>query len=123
MPTTSQPATLATLLNAQVEARAASTAYRFLASGELETRSITFGELEAHARAVAARLHELVTFGDRALILAEDAIEFIRAFMGCQLAGVIAVPVSPPFPSQRGRRVETLRAIARDCGARVVLNG
>lgn len=41
--------------------------------------------------------------------------------MGCQLAGVVAVPASSPFPSQRGRRVETLRAIAANSGAGLVL--
>jgi acyl-CoA synthetase (AMP-forming)/AMP-acid ligase II len=123
MRTTPKAPTLVTLLRSQAEERGDSTVYRYLASGELETRSITFAEVEVAARAVAARLQETATRGDRALILAEDAIEFVRAFMGCQLAGVIAVPVSPPFPSQRGRRIETLRAIARDCGAHIVLSG
>jgi acyl-CoA synthetase (AMP-forming)/AMP-acid ligase II/acyl carrier protein len=115
--------TIAALLRAQADERGSSVAYRYLADGEEETRSLTFGEVEVEARAVAARLQQSASFGDRALILAESPIEFIRAFMGCQLAGVIAVPVSPPFPSQRGRRVETLRAIAGNCGAEIVLTG
>ncbi|MEA2149278.1 MAG: hypothetical protein QOD69_1108 [Solirubrobacteraceae bacterium] len=114
--------TIAALLCTQAAARGSSTVYRSLSDGVDETRSITFAELELQARSVAACLQQRATFGDRALILAEEPIEFIRAFMGCQLAGVIAVPVSPPFPSQRGRRVETLRAIAADCGAGTVLS-
>ena len=121
MLTTPRGPTIAALLRGQADDRGAETVYRYLPDGECETRSITYAELEREARAVAARLQQSATAGDRALILAEDAIDFIRAFMGCQLARVIAVPVSPPFPSQRGRRVETLRAIARNCGARAVL--
>jgi len=121
MLTTPRAPTIAALLLAQADARGDWTAYRYLHDGESESRSITYAELELEARAVAARLQQCAVAGDRALILAEDAIDFIRAFMGCQLARVIAVPVSPPFPSQRGRRVETLRVIAQSCGARVVL--
>jgi acyl-CoA synthetase (AMP-forming)/AMP-acid ligase II/acyl carrier protein len=121
MLTTPRAPTIAGLLLAQADDRGARTVYRYLDDGESETRSITYAELELEARAVAARLQQCAQPGHRALILAEDAIDFIRAFMGCQLARVIAVPVSPPFPSQRGRRVETLRAIARSCGARLVL--
>src|SRR5687768_13166403 len=121
MLTTPKAPTIAALLHTQAQDRGSSTVYRYLADGESETRSITFGELELEARAVAAHLQQRTVPGDRALILAEDAIEFARAFMACQLASVIAVPVSSPFPTQRGRRVDTLRAIARDCDARVVL--
>jgi acyl-CoA synthetase (AMP-forming)/AMP-acid ligase II/acyl carrier protein len=118
-----KPKTIAALLRTQADARGSSTVYRSLADDVDETRSITFAELELQARSVAACLQQRATFGDRALILADEPIEFIRAFMGCQLAGVIAVPVSPPFPSQRGRRVETLRAIAANCGASTILSG
>jgi acyl-CoA synthetase (AMP-forming)/AMP-acid ligase II len=96
---TPKASTLAALLRGQADERGDSTAYRYLAHGEIETGSITFGELEVAALAVAARLQETTMYGDRALILAENAIEFIGAFMGCQLAGAIAVPVGPPFPS------------------------
>jgi acyl-CoA synthetase (AMP-forming)/AMP-acid ligase II len=108
-------------LCAQAQDRGDATAYRYLADGVTETRSITFAELHEEARGVAARLQEITSPGSRALLLAEDAVDFARAFVGCQLAGVIAVPVSPPFPTQRGRRVETLRAIAGNCGAEAVL--
>lgn len=121
MLTTPKAPTIAALLSEQAHDRGAVTVYRYLDDGESESRSITYSELETEARAVAARLQASAKPGDRALIMAEDAIDFARAFVGCQLARLIAVPVSPPFPSQRGRRVETLRAIARNCGARVVL--
>jgi acyl-CoA synthetase (AMP-forming)/AMP-acid ligase II/acyl carrier protein len=121
MPTSPRAPTIAAVLRAQADRRGAVTAYRYLEDGESETRSITYSELEIEARAVAARLQETAQRGDRALIMSDDSIDFVRAFMGCQLAGVIAVPVSPPFPSQRGRRVETLRAIGHNCGARIML--
>src|SRR5687767_6075290 len=115
MLTTPKAPTIAALLQSQAQERDTATIYRYLADGETETGSITFGALERQASQVAAGLLEHVVPGDRALILSEDAIAFARAFLACQLAGVIAVPVSSPFPAQRGRRVDTLRAIAHDC--------
>jgi len=107
----------------QAEDRGDRVVYRYLPDGERETRALTFAQLDRDARAIAARLQDACARGDRALVLAADGIEFIRGFMACQHAGVVAVPVYPPFPIHAERRVATLRGIARDCGARAVLTG
>jgi acyl-CoA synthetase (AMP-forming)/AMP-acid ligase II len=121
MPTTPKASTMAALLCSQAHTRGSASVYTYLADGQNETRSLTFQELYLHAGAVAARLQQSLDAGDRALIMADDPIEFIRAFMGCQLAGVIAVPAARPFPTYGGRRIATLRAIADNCGARAIL--
>jgi len=118
--TTPKAPTMASLLRSQASALGAKPAYRYLADGCEETRTLTFEGIYLEARAVAARLQQRLDPGDRAVILANDSIEFIRAFMGCQLAGVIAVPAAPPFPGP-GKRVATLRAIVADCSARAIV--
>lgn len=117
----SSAATLPGLLRTQAHERGSDTVYTYLADGEQEERSVTFGELDVGACAIAARLQRECKPGDRALILTPGGIEFARAFMACQHAGVIAVPAYPPFPLQSEPRVAALRAIARDCRPSIVL--
>ena len=107
-------------MRAQADERGASSVYTFLPDGEDEGRTLTYAELELEARAIGALLQAGCAAGDRALILASDGIDFVRAFIACQLAGVIAVPAYPPFPMSE-RRVATLSAIAQESGASVVL--
>lgn len=111
--------TIAALLSDQASQRGEKIAYTFLKDDEV--RAITYAELDVSARAIAARVQRSARPGDRALILATDNEAFIRGFLACQHAGVIAVPVCPPVPIGSARRVATLRSIARDSGAGVVL--
>ncbi len=94
-------------------------AYVFLQDGETETAGVTYGELDLHARAIAARLQTITAPGDRALLLYPPGLEFLAAFFGCLYAGVIAVPSYPP---KRNRPDHRLQAIALDAGARLVLS-
>src|SRR5688572_16235615 len=72
------------------------TAYIFLADGEEEQNRLTYAELDARARAIAAALRPVCGPGERALLLYPPGIDFIAAFFGCLYAGVIAVPAYPP---------------------------
>jgi Acyl-CoA synthetases (AMP-forming)/AMP-acid ligases II len=111
--------TLAELIALRAAENGPAVAYRFLPDGEHESLALTYAELERQVRALAAVLAEHTTPGDRALILAPDADDFIRGFLACQYAGLIAVPVYPPMPFTG--RPGTLGAIARDCAPAVVL--
>lgn len=115
--------TISDLLSLHAGERGDKTAYTFLESGSDQPVSLTYRELDTQARAVAARLQRSLSRGDRALILTTDNRQFIRAFLACQHAGIIAVPVAPPWPLRSERRVHTLRAVAKDSGARAVLTG
>jgi len=102
--------------------RPAETAYVWLADGEREEASWTFGELDREARKVAVQLDRRGLAGERALLLYSPGLEFLAAFLGCLYAGVVAVPLNAPLSSPRERRGRaTMRAIARHADARVLL--
>ncbi|WP_051950825.1 fatty acyl-AMP ligase [Actinacidiphila yeochonensis] len=115
--------TVSVLLSENAQELGDRTAYTFLADGQDEAEALTWGRLDLEARAVAARLLRSVRPGDRAMILAADNAHFVRAFMACQHAGVIAVPVAPPTPLRNPRKTAVLQSVAHDSGAAVVLTG
>lgn len=90
--------------------------YIFLQNGETESESLTYGELDRQASAIAARLQSWQ--GERALLLYNSGLEFITAFFGCLYAGVVAVPVYPP---RRNQKLSRLLSIFNDAQAKVAL--
>ena len=70
--------------------------YLFLSDKGEEEAALTFGELHRRATAVAAYLRAMGNPGDRALLLFGAGLDFIIAYFGCLLAGVIAVPMMLP---------------------------
>ena len=93
-------------------------AYTFLQDGEIEADALTYQELERSAQAIAAQLQSYNAIGQRALLLYPPGLEFIAAFFGCLLAGVIAVPAYPPRANQT---ISRLLAIAKDAEATLAL--
>ena len=81
-------------------------------------QSVTFAELHARAGAIAARLAAEGLQGERALLLYPAGLEFVEAFFGCLMAGVVAVPA---FPVRPNRTLGRLMSMAADAGARVAL--
>ena len=88
-------------------------AYTFLHRGESEIDSLTYGELDLKARAIAALLQSNQARGKVALLLYPPGLEFIAAFFGCLYAGVIPVPAYPPRPNQKLKRIQAIVADAR----------
>src|SRR6185369_10871537 len=113
--------TLVQLLQKRASEPNGEASYKFLPDGSTEPITLTFGELDIAARAVATRLQQLNLKGERALLLYAPGLDFIVGFFGCLYAGVIAVPVYPPNPSQPARTIKRLQAIVADAGARVAL--
>lgn len=93
-------------------------AYRWLADGEAEELPLTYGELDRRARAVGALLQHHHARGERALLLYPPGFDYIVAFVGCLMAGVVAVPAYPP---RRNRSLGRLQAIVDDARAKFVL--
>jgi acyl-CoA synthetase (AMP-forming)/AMP-acid ligase II/alkylation response protein AidB-like acyl-CoA dehydrogenase/acyl carrier protein len=91
-------------------------AYIFLQNGETESGSLTYGELDRQARAIAAEIQSWQ--GERALLMYPSGLEFITAFFGCLYAGVIAVPVYPP---RRNQNLSRLLSIVNNAQAKIVL--
>jgi acyl-CoA synthetase (AMP-forming)/AMP-acid ligase II len=92
--------------------------YTFLVDGETEEDTLTYGELDRQARAIAAGLHTLVSPGERVLLLYPPGLEYIAAFFGCLYAGAVAVPAYPP---RRNRNLLRLQAVVADAQATVAL--
>lgn len=82
--------------------------YTFLLNGEQETASLTYQELDRHARAIAALLQSFHAQGERVLLLYPPGLEFIAAFFGCLYAGAIAVPAYPPRNQRHLPRIQTI---------------
>lgn len=81
-------------------------------------RTLSYGELDARAAIVAARLSALNKRGERVVLLYPPGLDFIAGFFGCLYAGVVAVPAYPPT---HARHLPRLRNVIEDCGASLLL--
>lgn len=94
-------------------------------SGNLET-SLTYGDLLERSNAIASSLQQICSPGDRAILLFQGGPDFICAFLGCLIAGVIAVPGYPvrePTSADRpGRNFDRLAAVIEDARPKVALS-
>jgi acyl-CoA synthetase (AMP-forming)/AMP-acid ligase II len=93
-------------------------AYRFLAGGDVESDSVTFGQLADQTRAFAASLHASEEPGTCVLLLLDSGLAFVKAMFACMYAGVVPVPVDLPRPN---RSTDRLEAIVRHSGCRAYI--
>lgn len=103
--TRNEVGTLVELLRRRAELQPDRTAYRFLVDGEDEELALTYAQLDARARAVAAVLGQQVAPGARAALLYPPGLDFVVALFGCLYAGVLAVPAYPPRRSRPDPRI------------------
>jgi acyl-CoA synthetase (AMP-forming)/AMP-acid ligase II len=92
--------------------------YTFLVDGEADEIAITYRDLDHQARAIAAKLQDLLPPNARALLVCDGDLDFIATFFGCLYAKIIAVPVSNPG---RKRSMRSLSTALVDSGAAAVL--
>ena len=78
----------------------------------------TYRELWRRACCVAASLDETDESAPRALLLFPPGLDFLAAFLGCQIAGWIPVPTCYPKPK---REMPRLDSAARDCQPAAIL--
>ena len=103
--------TLVDLLTQRAARRGDTTAFVFSRDGdEHETSSVSYAELDRHARQIAADLQRQGAAGERVLVLCPPGLDFIASFFGCLYAGAIAVPVHPPMREHLVPRVEAIIA-------------
>jgi acyl transferase domain-containing protein/acyl-CoA synthetase (AMP-forming)/AMP-acid ligase II/acetylornithine/succinyldiaminopimelate/putrescine aminotransferase/predicted amino acid dehydrogenase len=97
-------------------------AFSFLTDSETVKETISYGELDRRARALAAALQSRGLSGERALLLCPPGFDYVAAFFGCLYAGVVAVPTLPP---RRDHGLDRLQAIVADAqpAAVVALSG
>src|SRR5947207_3018570 len=85
-------------------------AYTFLVDGQEKHASMTFGQLDLQARAVAVLLESMQARDDRLLLLYPPGLEYISGFMGCLYARAVAVPIPPPRFNRKLERILTVAA-------------
>lgn len=85
-------------------------------SGDIE-RQITYAQLDLAARKLACYIQKLLAPESRVLLAYPNGIDFITSFFACLYAGMIAVPVYPPFARSQWSR---FAAIAGDCQASMI---
>jgi acyl-CoA synthetase (AMP-forming)/AMP-acid ligase II len=102
---------LVALLAGRARSQSGERAYTFLGDRGTEEAALTYGELHHAAQALAARLAAVARRGDRAVLVFPPGLEFMVAFFGCLIAGVIAVPMMMPR-----------RNSARDASAAILAN-
>ena len=115
---TRRPRSLVDLLLHRATKQPNDRAYVFLSDQGLEEAALTFAELARRACAVAARLTQRGRIGDRALLLFGPGLDFIIAYFGCLVAGVIAVPMMIP---RRNSALDSSATILADCSPRFVI--
>jgi acyl-CoA synthetase (AMP-forming)/AMP-acid ligase II len=106
------------LLERRSSEQPADRAYVFRSDGGAVESTLTFSELYRGASRLAQRLASEARPGDRALLVFPPGLEFMVAFFGCLMAGVIAVPMM--VPRRLSARDASLRIVA-DCTPRLAL--
>eukprot|EP00831_Metopus_contortus_P014306 TRINITY_DN15918_c0_g1_i1.p2 TRINITY_DN15918_c0_g1~~TRINITY_DN15918_c0_g1_i1.p2 ORF type:complete len:133 (+),score=26.10 TRINITY_DN15918_c0_g1_i1:60-458(+) len=96
-------------------------AFRFMENGDIDgpVQEWSFAELYARSAGVAKDLTDQGLSGTSVLLAFPPGLDFVKAFYGCLLAGIRAVPVPLPNPRSKnplGRILNT----ARISGAPVV---
>ena len=115
------PATLVDMLRLRAKRCGGARVYSFL-HDDGRRESLTFGELDRRARAVAQGVSAQVGPGDRVLVLCPPGLDYAIAFYGCLYAGCVAVPAFPPDAGRVRREGERLSVIVADAGARLALS-
>ncbi len=112
---------LVELLRARAEQQTEQRAFTFLTDGELGAASVSYGEVDRQARAIAASLQREGIEGERVLLLYPPSLEFVPAFYGTLYAGAIVVTAPMPISSRLNRTLPRLEAVARDAQPKVAL--
>lgn len=94
-------------------------AMTFLTDGEEKTEQLTYLELDCKSKVIAASLQFMQAKNKTVLLMFAPGIDFICAFLGCQYAGAIAVPVYAPSSPESWERV---LMIAKDAQASIILS-
>ena len=105
---------LVELLRARATHEPSNPAYHWLPDGDSSVvETLTYAQLDAQARAIAAWLQSERGRQERALLLYPPGLEYIAAYFGCLYAGVIAVPAYPPRLNKANPRISAIVADAQ----------
>jgi acyl-CoA synthetase (AMP-forming)/AMP-acid ligase II/acyl carrier protein len=100
------------------------TAYILLKDGETTEKRLSYLQLLNHVEALAPQLTAAGLKNKRVLLAYQDSLEFITAFLACQYAGIIPVPVPYAKGSKQLLRltgiIENAQADALLCAANTI---
>ncbi|MGM9514510.1 AMP-binding protein [Roseateles sp. DB2] len=92
-----------------------------LREGEEVERQASYAELHDEVTRVAAALHAQLPAGARVLLLLPTGLEFVSAFYGCLMAGMVAIPAHHPQQARKLAQWQKLQAIVDSSGASFVI--
>ena len=96
--------------------------YTFLDDAGRESATMTNAELDQKARGIAYTLLQRgAKKGDRVILCYAPGLDFSAGFWGCLYAGVIAIPIYPPYPGRLEKDLPKFHKIVNDSGAQIVL--
>lgn len=104
-------------LRRQAAERPADTAFVSLAESLAPRVTLTYGDLDRRARAIAATLQSMCVAGTHVALVYPPGLDFVAALFGVFYARCVAIPTCPP----RRRTRDHFDAMLRDADARLVL--
>lgn len=107
------PATLIDVLRDRAAELGDKLAFRFVRESNDDAVERTYFQMFERAAAIAAELQQRLEPGDRVVLVYPPGLEFVEAFFGCVLAGVIAVPVAAPARRRSTAGYESILAAAQ----------
>lgn len=110
---------LASLLLERADRSASRIAFRTLRADLSEREAVSYGEMAERACTYAQRLVDQGITTGRTLLLLRDPLDYLGAFLGCLMAGSVAVSGLPAQAPRRAgerhaRKMERLRAVIDD---------
>ncbi|OKI97229.1 hypothetical protein AMK19_32420 [Kitasatospora sp. CB01950] len=91
----------------------------FRGTGAAVPETLSYRELARRAGLRAAELAARLPVGERVVIALPTCVEFVELYLGCLLAGLVAVPAPPPVSTKTA--AERVAAIAADCSPGLIL--
>lgn len=105
-------------LQGHAQSRPDDVAFRFLSDQAIAPRELTYRDLWQEAATVARFLGTIAAPGSRIMLFFPPGLEYIKAFYGCLLAGMVAVPLYPP---RRNVKSDRIMRVAQSCQSVVAL--
>jgi len=93
-------------------------AFRYLHDLDSVPEELTYKELWQQASAIADFLKVIAKPGSRIMLFFPAGMVYVKAFYGCLLAGMIAVPLYPPRRNVKSDRIVN---VAKSCHAHIAL--
>lgn len=81
---------------------------RFLSNNQLDFYDLTFEHLLKSSKNIAYSLLQIAKPEDRVIILMHPGLDFIKAFYGCLMAGIIAIPLLLPKKMDHAQKLKNL---------------